>query len=176
MGGSSICLLRPEELELLVCGTPHLNFHELEEMARYEGCVCFACVCVCEYVWVVWMDDPPPSLSARVLSDATRNTQQIHSGYDAKHPVVRWFWETVHEMDLESQRKLLMFVTGSFKAPIGGLGKLSLLLQCAGPDSDSLPTSHTCYNALLLPRYASKQKLQRLLRIAINECQGFGLQ
>ena len=39
MGGSSISLLRPEELELLVCGTPHLNFHELEEVARYEGCV-----------------------------------------------------------------------------------------------------------------------------------------
>lgn len=45
MGGSSISLLRPEELELLVCGTPHLNFHELEEVARYEGCVCSACVC-----------------------------------------------------------------------------------------------------------------------------------
>lgn len=105
-----------------------------------------------------------------------RYTQQTHSGYDTKHPVVRWLWETVHEMDLESQRKLLMFVTGSFKAPIGGLGKLSLLIQCAGPDSDSLPTSHTCFNTLLLPRYASKEKLQRLLRIAINECQGFGLQ
>lgn len=39
MGGTSIALLRPEELELLVCGTPHLNFHELEEVARYEGCV-----------------------------------------------------------------------------------------------------------------------------------------
>ena len=37
MGGSSIVLLRPEELELLVCGTPHLNFHDLESVARYEG-------------------------------------------------------------------------------------------------------------------------------------------
>jgi ubiquitin-protein ligase E3 A len=44
-----------------------------------------------------------------------------------------------------------MFVTGSFKAPIGGLGKLSLLIQRAGPDSDSLPTSHTCFNTLILP-------------------------
>lgn len=46
-------------------------------------------------------------------------------------------------MDLESQRKLLMFITGSYKAPIGGLGKLSVLIQRAGPDADSLPTSHT---------------------------------
>ena len=30
MGSSSISLLRPEELELLVCGTPHLDLHELE--------------------------------------------------------------------------------------------------------------------------------------------------
>ena len=134
MGGTTISLLRPEELELLVCGTPHLNFHELESVARYEA------------------------------------------GYDAKHPIVRAFWETVHEMPCESQRKLLMFVTGSFKAPIGGLGKLSLMIQRAGPDSNQLPTSRTCFNTLLLPEYSSKEKLKERLLRAISECQGFGLQ
>ena len=134
MGGTTIALLRPEELELLVCGTPHLNFHELESVARYEG------------------------------------------GFDAKHPIVRAFWETVHEMPCESQRKLLMFVTGSFKAPIGGLAKLSLMIQRAGPDSNQLPTSRTCFNTLLLPEYESKAKLRERLMTAISECQGFGLQ
>lgn len=60
MGGTSIALLRPEELELLVCGTPHLNFHELEEVARYEGCV-FACMigihaCLVIAGMVGWLD------------------------------------------------------------------------------------------------------------------------
>jgi ubiquitin-protein ligase E3 A len=34
MGGTCISLVRPEELELLVCGTPHLNFHDLEENTK----------------------------------------------------------------------------------------------------------------------------------------------
>ncbi len=110
MASSSISLLRPEELMLLVCGTPHLNFHELEAVTRYEG-------------------------------------------YKANDPVVRAFWATVHEMDLESQRKLLMFATGSAKAPIGGLGRLSFLIQRAGPDSDHLPTAHVCFNTVILPAY-----------------------
>lgn len=137
MGGTSIALLRPEELELLVCGTPHLNFHELEEVARYEGCVFGRrLVRVCS-IGV----RPPPLIHSN-------STTRDGSGYDAKHPVVRGLWETVHEMDLESQRKLLMFVTGSFKAPIGGLGKLSMLIQRAGPDADTLPTSHTVRTGL----------------------------
>ena len=68
-----------------------------------------------------------------------------------------------------------MFVTGSMKAPIGGLGKLNFKLQRAGPDSDQLPTSHTCFNTLLLPEYGTEAKLSRLLRLAISECEGFGL-
>jgi hypothetical protein len=48
--------------------------------------------------------------------------------------------------------------------------------QRAGPDSDRLPTSHTCFNTLLLPEYTSRPKLARLLRTAINNAEGFGLQ
>lgn len=35
--GSSLVLFNPNELELLVCGLPHLNFGELERAAAYEG-------------------------------------------------------------------------------------------------------------------------------------------
>ncbi|KAG7370642.1 HECT-domain ubiquitin-transferase [Nitzschia inconspicua] len=37
MEGSSLDLLRPKELELLVVGTPDLDFTALEETAKYEG-------------------------------------------------------------------------------------------------------------------------------------------
>lgn len=36
-GGLALSLLRHEELELLICGLPHLDFYELESNARYEG-------------------------------------------------------------------------------------------------------------------------------------------
>ena len=36
-GGAALTLLQDEELELLVCGLPHLDFDALEAAARYEG-------------------------------------------------------------------------------------------------------------------------------------------
>jgi hypothetical protein len=42
-------------------------------------------------------------------------------------------------------------------------------------DTNSLPTSHTCFNTLLLPEYSSEEKLRERLTTAIRECEGFGL-
>eukprot|EP00009_Paramoeba_aestuarina_P002693 CAMPEP_0201515566 /NCGR_PEP_ID=MMETSP0161_2-20130828/7096_1 /ASSEMBLY_ACC=CAM_ASM_000251 /TAXON_ID=180227 /ORGANISM="Neoparamoeba aestuarina, Strain SoJaBio B1-5/56/2" /LENGTH=342 /DNA_ID=CAMNT_0047912423 /DNA_START=718 /DNA_END=1743 /DNA_ORIENTATION=+ len=36
-GGNSLALLKPEELELLVCGNPEIDFHKLEEVSQYYG-------------------------------------------------------------------------------------------------------------------------------------------
>lgn len=38
-----------------------------------------------------------------------------------------------------------------------------------------LPTSHTCYNILLLPEYSSKAKLRERLLKAITYAKGFGM-
>ena len=65
--------------------------------------------------------------------------------------------------------------TGSNKAPIGGLGKLGFIIQRMGPDSNLLPTAHTCFDIILLPEYNSREKTKERLMIAINECEGFGL-
>jgi hypothetical protein len=59
---------------------------------------------------------------------------------------------------------------------VGGLGRLSLVIQRSGPDTDRLPTAHTCFNYLLLPDYSSKDKLQARLLTAIENAEGFGLQ
>lgn len=36
VGGKALSLFRPEELELLICGNPHLDFGALEENSKYE--------------------------------------------------------------------------------------------------------------------------------------------
>jgi hypothetical protein len=59
---------------------------------------------------------------------------------------------------------------------VGGLGKLQLVIQREGPDSERLPSAHTCFNYLLLPEYGSKEKLRARLLTAIEHGQGFGLQ
>jgi len=137
MEGSSLDLLRPEELELIVVGTPELDFAALQETTQYDG------------------------------------------GFHKDSPVVRNIWQFVHESPSprETQWKFLRFSTGTTKAPIGGLGTLPFKFQRAGPDSMLLPTSHTCFNTLLVPDYGDDyEKLKNRLGRAIMECEGFGLQ
>lgn len=38
-----------------------------------------------------------------------------------------------------------------------------------------LPTSHTCFNALLLPEYSTKETLKERLLKAITYAKGFGM-
>lgn len=59
--------------------------------------------------------------------------------------------------------------------PIRGLASMHLTISKQGPDSDQLPTSHTCFHHLLLPDYESKEKLTKLLRLALQNSKGFGL-
>jgi ubiquitin-protein ligase E3 A len=126
-------ILEPEELELLLCGTHELDFHELETSTVYK------------------------------------------EGYTAQTPVLRWFWEVVHGWTNEQRKALLAFATGLVRAPIKGLKALNFCIQRAGPDSDSLPASHTCFNILDLPEYSSKEKLRNKLELAIGYAEGFGL-
>lgn len=132
---SSLLLLSPDELELLMVGQPHLDFKELEVNTSYVG----------------------------------------DEGWNVTHPTVQFFWKYLHNCSFEDKQKFLLFVTGSSRSPVGGLGKLGLKLQRQGPDSENLPTAHTCFNTLLLPEYGSLEKLTDRLSKAILECEGFGL-
>ncbi|XP_017081206.1 ubiquitin-protein ligase E3A [Drosophila eugracilis] len=126
-------LFRPEEIEMLVCGSREFDFVELEHSTEYEG------------------------------------------GYTEETQIIQDFWSIVHAMPNESKRKLLEFTTGSARVPVGGLKCLRLLITRHGPDSDRLPTSHTCFNVLLLPEYSSREKLEERLLKAINYSKGFGM-
>lgn len=126
-------LFRPEEIELLICGSRNLDFQALEETTEYDG------------------------------------------GYTRESVVIREFWEIVHSFTDEQKRLFLQFTTGTDRAPVGGLGKLKMIIAKNGPDTERLPTSHTCFNVLLLPEYSSKEKLKERLLKAITYAKGFGM-
>ncbi|XP_003737624.1 ubiquitin-protein ligase E3A [Galendromus occidentalis] len=98
-----------------------------------------------------------------------------YDGYSADCEVIKWFWEVVHEMSDEEKKQFLQFTTGSDRVPVGGLAKLRMIITRHGPDSDRLPSSHTCFNVLLLPEYSSREKLKERLLKAISYSKGFGL-
>ncbi|RDW70612.1 HECT-type E3 ubiquitin-protein ligase [Aspergillus mulundensis] len=90
-------------------------------------------------------------------------------------PVVQWFWEYFERASPEAQRKLLSFVTSSDRIPAMGATSLNIQLMCLGDDSPRFPTAHTCFNRLGLYRYATREKLERLLSEAVLNSEGFGL-
>lgn len=100
---------------------------------------------------------------------------EYENGYTERSKTITNFWEIVHDLPIESKKKLLEFTTGSDRVPIGGFSRLKLVIARNGSDSDRLPTSHTCYNVLLLPEYESKEKLEERLLKAINYSKGFGM-
>lgn len=103
------------------------------------------------------------------------NSTVYEGGYTEKSQYIQDFWSIVHAMPSEDKHKLLEFTTGSARVPVGGLKCLRLLITRHGPDSDRLPTSHTCFNVLLLPEYSSREKLEERLMKAINYSKGFGM-
>jgi hypothetical protein len=107
--------------------------------------------------------------------DALEKITNYQDGYTVDSPQMRWFWEVVHSLTYEEKKAFLQFCTGSDRAPVGGLGRIPFIVSRAGPDSATLPTVHTCFNHILVPEYDSKEKLDRLMRLAIQHCTGFGL-
>lgn len=98
-----------------------------------------------------------------------------YEGYSPDSQVIKHLWQVLLEYDVAMKRLFLSFVTGTDRAPIGGLRKLVLIIQRAEGDSNRLPTSHTCFNVLLLPEYATRAKLRDRLSTAIRNSKGFGL-
>jgi ubiquitin-protein ligase E3 A len=76
---------------------------------------------------------------------------KYEGAYSVKTPLVRWLWELVKGFNQDMKKAFLVFVTGCDRAPIGGLSKLNITIGRMCPDSDKLPTSHTCANILLIP-------------------------
>jgi len=104
-----------------------------------------------------------------------QNATKYDGGFSAQTETIQHFWSIVHELSVEDKRRLLQFATGSDRAPVGGLGRLKLIIARNGADSDRLPMAHTCYNFLLLPEYGDREKLKERLMKAIDYSKGFGM-
>jgi hypothetical protein len=89
---------------------------------------------------------------------------------------VETFWRVAQGLAPKRKRRLLFFVTGCGRAPAGGLANVPLCVQRAGGDSEFLPTAHTCFNTLLLPEYATEEKMRERMVTALENAEGFGLQ
>lgn len=56
------------------------------------------------------------------IEDWQRNT--IYRHYTRTGKQIIWFWQFVREMDNEKRARLLQFVTGTCRVPVGGFAEL----------------------------------------------------
>jgi len=110
--------------------------------------------------------------------DWQRNT--IYKHYSENNKQIQWFWQFVQEINDEQRARLLQFVTGTCRVPIGGFAELlgsngpqKFCIEKYGKDN-ILPRSHTCFNRIDLPPYKKYEILKEKLLYAIEECEGFG--
>ncbi|CAO4359963.1 unnamed protein product [Caenorhabditis nigoni] len=112
------------------------------------------------------------------VDDWQRNTVYRHYAPQSKQ--VSWFWQWVRSLDQEKRARLLQFVTGTCRVPVGGFSEL---MGSTGPQlfciervgkENWLPRSHTCFNRLDLPPYRSYEQLVEKLSMAIEMTEGFG--
>ncbi|KAJ4946872.1 hypothetical protein JOQ06_008915 [Pogonophryne albipinna] len=112
------------------------------------------------------------------LQDWQRNTVYRHYTRNSKQII--WFWQLVKEVENEVRLRLMQFVTGTCRLPLGGFAELmgsngpqKFCIEKVGKDT-WLPRSHTCFNRLDLPPYKSFEQLKEKLLFAIEETEGFG--
>lgn len=109
------------------------------------------------------------------ISDLRMHTE-YRGEYNDEHHVIQWFWNIVSSFTAAQHRKLLHFITGSDRVPVGGLQHLNFIIQPTLSPAESIPVSHTCFNILDLPStYTSEESLRGKIIIALEHHQGFGL-
>ena len=175
--GPALSLFRPWELQLLICGSPVLDFHELETAARYQDGFTEKSPIITQ-MWAIvhevshYITHASRKRTGAVLCVCVSLGVALPLLLFLPHLSLLFslsFSLSRSQFDATQKRQFLAFATGSDRAPIGGLGRLRLTVSRMGPDSGSLPTSHTCFSHILIPEYSSAEKLKSCLLRAISE-------
>jgi len=115
------------------------------------------------------------------LNDLKANIE-YKGGYSERSQQIQWLFQVLESCGDELITKFVQFVTGSSRIPVQGFSHLQGMngiqkfnIQAVNDSSNKLPTAHTCFNQLDLPRYETFEQLEKMIKIAITECNyGFG--
>jgi E3 ubiquitin-protein ligase HUWE1 len=98
--------------------------------------------------------------------------------YGPEHPVIQRFFGVIRDWSQDNLTKLLQFVTGCPRVPLGGFSQLNVrgtpIIIARVPNSDRLIASHTCVNTLDLPEYETEEEMNEKLLYAVSNCQDYG--
>eukprot|EP00942_MAST-04A_sp_MAST-4A-sp1_P002005 g2005.t1 len=113
-----------------------------------------------------------PIVNPQEIREGTRYTGGYEKG---KHNTIEMFWKAMKSFKNETREDVMRFVTGTAKVPLDGFDPAFTITLAEGADEETLPTSHTCFNQLVLPEYRSVEKLIEKLMYAVKHGHGFHL-
>ena len=110
-----------------------------------------------------------PILDVELLKENT-----LYSGCSENDELIKNFWKCLEEFNAEERASYLRFVWGRSRLPLTSKDfpmqhRISILSH-GNPDV-ALPTSHTCFFSIDIPRYSSYEHLKNKLKYAITHCQ-----
>jgi hypothetical protein len=114
-------------------------------------------------------------------ADLLRNRQFEYSSISGQKKytdTVEWFERLVSKrLNKEGLKKLIQFVTGLARPPLGGFSKLDpkFTLNIYDGPASKFPTAHTCSNTIDIPIYESEDMFVRKLYLAMNSDPSMGL-
>ena len=163
----AISLFDPSELESLIRGAPdssELDLSSLRAITEYDNCS--SSTPVVEWFWAYW-ETRGDEMKRRVLMFVTGSDRVPSVGMagmkfkisldTAPHP-----GDTPHDPPPLQQQHQHMFGLLS-----GGGGRSSGSSSREVEDTNRLPIAHTCFNQLVLYPYATKEKFERLMEMAV---------
>jgi hypothetical protein len=113
-------------------------------------------------------------------ADLLRNREFAYSSISGQKKftdTVEWFERLVSKrLNKEGLKKLIQFVTGLARPPLGGFSKLNpkFTLNIYDGPASNLPTAHTCSNTIDIPIYESEDVFVEKLYLAINSDPAMG--
>ena len=105
-----------------------------------------------------------PIIDVEVLR---RNT--TYDGYSESDPVIKRFWKVMSSLGDAERAQYVRFAWGRSRLPAVAArwSHKHTLVRCSGDDT-ALPSSHTCFFSVELPRYSSEEAMMRALRIVCH--------
>ncbi|KAG2312178.1 hypothetical protein Bca4012_026742 [Brassica carinata] len=94
-----------------------------------------------------------------------------YNGFKKTDRQIRWFWKILKKMTEEERRSVLFFWTSTRFIPVEGFRGLSskLYIYKLHEGKDHLPTSHTCFYRLCLPKYPKIGLMEKRLRLIAQD-------
>jgi hypothetical protein len=110
-----------------------------------------------------------PILDVELLKENT-----VYRGFNENDTVIAYFWKCIEEFSTEERASYLRFVWGRSRLPLTSkdfpMKHRIEIMHHNNPDI-ALPTSHTCFFSLEIPKYSSYEILHDKLKYAITHCQ-----